>query len=268
MQDNEVCGKTEEGLIIALLVITALVNFCLPFTDTYTDGNNRAHNVFIVPWYGPVTGDLPTEQDKDLVYEHYYVKLRDVAAGLISSTTFVLLTLFTNPLATCLFPTVDAAAEPEEGTSSLAASVVRTIPLLVSIFMALLMTFIGPPRQMIGYQNAPSTVRHLPPADMRENPMYGPQNPEGGAPPQNPEYSPGLHSEPTSGAMFDRNSDKQFLAQYGNSFPRGEDNLGPQSGQLGPPSHGAQGLMSGPLSGNMYGLQYDATAGVSVPRHR
>ncbi len=64
-------------LLFCLLVIAA------SFTDTYTATNDQKYVVLLMPLYGPLCFSLPSDFDKDRVYEHYYLKVRGF--GLILS---------------------------------------------------------------------------------------------------------------------------------------------------------------------------------------
>ena len=86
--------------------------------------------------------------------------------AIVATACFILIAIFTNPVCMCLFPSGN-----KDGPSRFDASIVRTVPIVVSILCGMLMICLGPPRQMLGYQNIPDTV---PPAPRTaENPMYG-----------------------------------------------------------------------------------------------
>lgn len=81
-------------------------------------------------------------------------------------TTFLLIIIFTNPICMCLFPSYEF-----NGTSRFDPAIVRTVPIVIAIIMAMIMVCLGPPRQMLGFQNVPETGggqdRH-----MADNPIY------------------------------------------------------------------------------------------------
>jgi hypothetical protein len=62
-------------LIIALLVIWTIITAVSCFTDTYRASDDRLHVVLLIPFYGPQCFNLPSDFDKDRVYEFYYVKV-------------------------------------------------------------------------------------------------------------------------------------------------------------------------------------------------
>lgn len=69
------CQDQQRQLMIALLIIFCILNFMSCFTDTYTASNGQKYWVFIMPFYGPLCFSLPTDQDKDRVYEFFYLKV-------------------------------------------------------------------------------------------------------------------------------------------------------------------------------------------------
>ncbi|KAJ9526100.1 hypothetical protein QJQ45_009535 [Haematococcus lacustris] len=66
----------------------------------------------------------------------------------------------------CLFPSGLA-----DGTSRFDASIVRTVPVVVAIIMAMLMVCLGEPRQMLGFQNVPETCPSID-RQLGDNPIY------------------------------------------------------------------------------------------------
>ena len=45
------------------------------FTDHYTAFDGNKHLVLLIPFYGPMCFNLPTDLDKDRVYEKFYLKV-------------------------------------------------------------------------------------------------------------------------------------------------------------------------------------------------
>lgn len=166
INDSGSCMPQQRQLMIALLVIFCILNVMACFTDTYTASNQQKFWVFIIPFYGPLCFSLPTDYDKDRVYEFYYLKIRDYVHAFASLLTFLLVIIFTNPICMCLFP-----GEDDNGTSRFDAAIVRTVPVIVSIIMALSMVCLGPPRQMLGFQNVPETAPPLE-RQLNDNPIY------------------------------------------------------------------------------------------------
>lgn len=160
------CEPQQRQLMIALVVIFAVMNFLVCFTDTYTGSNQQKFWVLVMPFYGPVCFSLPTDFDKDRVYDHYYLKIRDYMHAMISTLAFLLVITFTNPISMCLFP-----SGMSNGTTRFDPAIIRTVPVVVAIITSLIMVCLGPPRQMIGYQNVPDTC---PPIEkqMGNNPIY------------------------------------------------------------------------------------------------
>ena len=167
INDSSYCQPQQRQLMIALLVIFSILNFFSSFTDTYTATNNQKSWVFIMPFYGPLCFSLPTDYDKDRVYEFYYLKIRDYAHALVSVLTFLLIIIFTNPICMCLFP-----GTREDGTSRFDPAIVRTVPIVIAIIMSMVMVCLGPPRQMLGLQNVPETAPVVE-KQMGDNPIYG-----------------------------------------------------------------------------------------------
>lgn len=167
ISNSSSCEPQQRQLMIALLVIFCLANMLVCFTDTYTASNGQKFWVFIMPFWGPVCPSLPSDLDKDRVYECFYLKLRDYAHAFISMATFLLVIIFTNPICMCLFPNDGEG----NGTSRLDDAVVRTVPVVVAIIMAVIMVCLGPPRQMLGNQNGPETAQPVE-ARMGDNPIY------------------------------------------------------------------------------------------------
>lgn len=72
------CAVQERQLMIALVVIFSLVCFLVSFTDTYTAYNGLKFWVILVPMHGPICFSLPTEEDKDRVWDSFRLKVRSV----------------------------------------------------------------------------------------------------------------------------------------------------------------------------------------------
>lgn len=211
-------GYTTSCLSCRQLVSAVLALFCIlvvvtSFTDTYTASNGLKFIVLLVPLYGPVCFSLPSDFDKDRVYEFYYLK---VSRFIVQIASFIPLNGASCMLdrfvitSTLLFPWQPSclssslshpspcACIPLEkvmGTHgrslfisaftvsqcihtsfkwsafciryyeqyilsnvcSIDASVVRTIPIVVALMTSLVMMCLGPPRQMIGFQNVEET---------------------------------------------------------------------------------------------------------------
>eukprot|EP00798_Chlamydomonas_sp_ICE-L_P014026 gene14026-19963_t len=140
------CADTERKLLIALVVIFGVMVIVVSFTDTYTASDGQSYPVLIFPVYGPVCYTLPTIEDKDRVYDSYYLKVRDYIHAFISTTVFVLIALFISPISNCMFPSDD-----EDEGARFDSSTVRTVPIVVALIGSLMMMCLGPPRQMLGY---------------------------------------------------------------------------------------------------------------------
>ncbi len=162
------CAKQQRQLLIALLVIFCFVNMLSCFTDTYTATNGQKFWVLLVPFYGPLCFSLPTDYDKDRVYEYYYLRYRDYFHAFASMLAFLLIIIFSNPISMCIFPSGNS-----DGTSRFDPSVIRTVPILIAIIFSMLMVCLGPPRQMLGIQNVAETCPALEQGKMGDNPMYG-----------------------------------------------------------------------------------------------
>ncbi|GLC33325.1 hypothetical protein PLESTB_000345600 [Pleodorina starrii] len=152
INDSSFCREQERALVIAMLVMFAVVCFFVSFTDTYTALDGQKFWVLIMPIYGPLCFSLPTEEDKDRVYDNFYAKGRDFVHATLSTAAFVLIMLFTNPVCMCIFP-----SGHQDGTSQFDAAIVRTVPVVVALIVGMVMMCLGPPRQMIGFQNVPET---------------------------------------------------------------------------------------------------------------
>lgn len=150
-----VCDNQSRQLVIAIMVIFCLLVIIASFTDTYIASNNLAYVVILLPFYGPICFSLPTDYDKDRVYEFFYLKTRDYVHAFISMATFLLIVIFINPIAICLFPA--PSGDPNNNGSKLSTSIIRTVPVLISVILGLAMLCIGPPRQMIGHSNVEET---------------------------------------------------------------------------------------------------------------
>lgn len=165
INDNGYCSTQERQLLITMEVLFAIICFATAFTDSYTATNGMKYWVFLLPGAGPQCFSLPTEYDKDRVYEFYYLKIRDYVHALVSTLAFLLISMFTNPVCMCLYP-----SGLDNGTARFDASIVRTVPLVVAVTSAVLMICLGPPRQMLGYQNVPETCPPFP--TVEENPIF------------------------------------------------------------------------------------------------
>ncbi|MEW5303423.1 MAG: hypothetical protein WDW36_006116 [Sanguina aurantia] len=146
------CAEQERQLMIALVVIFSLICFMVSFTDTYTAYNGLKFWVVLVPFHGPICVSLPTDEDKERVFEYFNVKLRDIVHAFLSMLVFILISLFTNPVCMCIFP------------SGLADGTSRFDPSIRCSWSAS-----APPRQMLGYQNVPDTAAMT---FAMDNPMY------------------------------------------------------------------------------------------------
>ena len=58
-----------------LLTFWAVATGLTCFTDYYKALDESVHVVLLVPIYGPIGLNLPSDADKDRVYEFYYVKV-------------------------------------------------------------------------------------------------------------------------------------------------------------------------------------------------
>ena len=159
INDSPFCRDQERSLVIAMLVLFSLACFMVSFTDTYTALNGQKFWVLMIPFYGPLCFSLPTEEDKDRVYDFYFLKVRDYVHGLLSTLCFILIALFTNPICMCIFP-----SGLKDGTSSFDSAIVRTVPIVVALLCGMIMMCLGPPRQMLGFQNVPDTQKGPDPA--------------------------------------------------------------------------------------------------------
>lgn len=59
-----------------MLVLFSIACFMVSFTDTYTALNGQKFWVIMMPFYGPLCFSLPCEEDKDRVYDFFYLKAR------------------------------------------------------------------------------------------------------------------------------------------------------------------------------------------------
>eukprot|EP00798_Chlamydomonas_sp_ICE-L_P007518 gene7518-665_t len=167
------CIDEDQQLLTALIVIFSLFVVMVSFTDAYTASNAQVYPVLIFPVYGPVCFMLPSVDDKDRVYDAFYLKVRDYLHAILSLATFVLIAVFINPISTCLYPSTNPQSDE---ASKFSDSTVRTIPIVVALIAALMMMCLGPPRQMIGLTNVPETCS---PPDFRgggSNPIYTPRS--------------------------------------------------------------------------------------------
>eukprot|EP00201_Polytomella_parva_P001549 CAMPEP_0175073292 /NCGR_PEP_ID=MMETSP0052_2-20121109/20450_1 /TAXON_ID=51329 ORGANISM="Polytomella parva, Strain SAG 63-3" /NCGR_SAMPLE_ID=MMETSP0052_2 /ASSEMBLY_ACC=CAM_ASM_000194 /LENGTH=308 /DNA_ID=CAMNT_0016341023 /DNA_START=74 /DNA_END=1000 /DNA_ORIENTATION=+ len=176
INDTSQCVQQERNLVIAIISLMAVAVFLSSFTDTFTSKNGQKYTVFLAPFYGPICFSLPSEEDKDHLYEFYFFKGRDLAHGFMATIAFTLISIFMNPVCMCLFP-----SHHNDGTSSFDSSIIRTIPIVVSLIIALMMICLGPPRQLIGFQNVPETAP-LPTQNInrsmradQENPVFLPR---------------------------------------------------------------------------------------------
>lgn len=165
------CATQQRQLMIALLFIFCVLNILSCFTDTYTASNQNKYWVFIIPGYGPLCFSLPSDPDKDLVYDNYYLRYRDYAHAFCSVTTFLLIIIFSNPISMCLCPSGNS-----DGTSRFDPAIIRTVPILIAIIMSMAMVCLGPPRQLLGMQNVQETCQP-PERSMGDNPIYGSKYP-------------------------------------------------------------------------------------------
>ncbi|GFR47316.1 hypothetical protein Agub_g9004 [Astrephomene gubernaculifera] len=188
INDSSFCQDQERSLVIAMLVLFALACFFASFTDTYTALNGQKFWVLMMPFYGPLCFSLPTGEDKDRMYDHYYLKVRDYVHALLSTAAFVLIVLFTNPVCMCIFP-----SGVKDGTSQFDAAIVRTVPVVVALLIGLITMCLGPPRQMLGFQNVPETCP-ISDRPMSTNPMYA--GSQGDYPPTIPEGDEDYESAP------------------------------------------------------------------------
>lgn len=93
--------------MVAMLVVFCIFVIVCSFTDTYTASNNIKYLVLLMPFYGPVCFSLPTDFDKDRVYDNYYLKVRDYIRAGLAMICFLLIVLFITPISVCLFPESD-----------------------------------------------------------------------------------------------------------------------------------------------------------------
>ena len=52
-----------------------LMVFVTSFTDHYLASNQTKYVVLLIPFYGPMCFSLPSEFDKDRMYELFYIKV-------------------------------------------------------------------------------------------------------------------------------------------------------------------------------------------------
>uniref|UniRef100_A0A7S0RXL8 Uncharacterized protein n=1 Tax=Chlamydomonas leiostraca TaxID=1034604 RepID=A0A7S0RXL8_9CHLO len=249
ISNSNSCEPQQRQLMIALLVIFCILNLLACFSDTYTASNGQKFWVFIMPFYGPLCFSLPSDYDKDRVYEFYYLKIRDYIHAFISMLTFLLIIIFTNPICMCLFPNEDT----DDGTSRLDAAIVRTVPVVVAIIMAMLMVCLGPPRQMLGFQNVPETAPVVE-AKMGDNPIYNK-----GYPP--PPYSRGGPPAAMEGGSIPEGEmegdyddrpplegppSKLYPQGSRDNYPSARDNMPPRDYNRPPSSRGEGGYRTPP----------------------
>ena len=61
-------------LAVLISLWTVIVIFSC-FTDHYPALDGSKHLVLLIPFYGPMCFNLPTDMDKDRVYEKFYLKV-------------------------------------------------------------------------------------------------------------------------------------------------------------------------------------------------
>lgn len=214
-----VCDNQSRQLVIAIMVIFAILVIFSCFTDTYTASNNQSYIVLLMPLYGPICFSLPSDYDKDRVYEFFYLKTRDYVHAFLSMAAFLLIVIFINPISICLFPA--SSSDPNGSGSRLSTSIIRTLPVLISVILGLAMMCLGPPRQMIGNANCEETCpREKLEEQMGTNPMFGtaprPSMPNQRAPPQyQQQYGGQMGPPPPMGPPMDDNE-----GGYDDSYPQ------------------------------------------------
>lgn len=81
INNTQQCDGATRGLLIAIMVLFACSTILCAFTDTYTASNNQKFIVLLIPRYGPICMSLPTDLDKDRVYEFYYDRVSTSLRG-------------------------------------------------------------------------------------------------------------------------------------------------------------------------------------------
>lgn len=215
ISDVSECATEVQQLVKVLLSFCAVICFCTCFTDTFTASDNSRNLVLLVPFYGPVCGGLPSDYDKDRLYERFHLKLRDYVHAFVSTTAFVIIGLFSNPAAACLYPSGN-----QDGTTRFDPAVVRALPIMTAALSAVFFAMMGEPRQCLGYMNSVETAPGTPGAQapsigsVTSNPMYAhnPDAPMEPAPPGNGKGGPAGLAGPPSAAYARANSGKGGIA--------------------------------------------------------
>ena len=57
------------------MVVWTLIVMGSCFTDHYLASNDQKYLVLLIPFYGPLCFNLPSDLDKDRVYEFFYLKV-------------------------------------------------------------------------------------------------------------------------------------------------------------------------------------------------
>ncbi|KAG1674463.1 hypothetical protein FOA52_003068 [Chlamydomonas sp. UWO 241] len=226
IMSNAACTESTRGLMIAVIVFFCIFVLSAGFTDTYTASNNIKYMVVLIPLHGPVCFSLPTDFDKDRVYDHFYLKIRDYIRALLAMVTFLLIVIFITPISVCLMP-----ADSNPNISSLDPAVVRTLPIVFAVLSALMFMCLGNPRQCIGFQNVEETCPGME-SKMGNNPIYAGERGAGGSSQQYPGPAPSI----PEGDEDDYNEPPPYSNQGhpSNSYP-------PHSSQASLPKQGSQG---------------------------
>jgi hypothetical protein len=77
------CASDQRQLLIALLVVICMFHILACFSDSYSASNGQKFWVFILPAYGPLCFSLPSDWDKDRVYEYYYLRCASLEKPII-----------------------------------------------------------------------------------------------------------------------------------------------------------------------------------------
>ncbi|KAL2622043.1 hypothetical protein R1flu_002248 [Riccia fluitans] len=151
--NNGECGGTEKFMTGILLFAFAIICWVLNFTDSVTTTNG-------VVYYGIVTSkglfspqfkgsNIVGVKENDYFYDDaenkYRVNIFDYINGLLNVVVLGVLTMLTPPVSTCFYPKISK-------------TIVKTVPILVAIFVGAYFAFAPPPRNGLGFSQAVGSV--------------------------------------------------------------------------------------------------------------
>ncbi|MEW5301549.1 MAG: hypothetical protein WDW38_010287 [Sanguina aurantia] len=170
INDGGYCEPAQQQLLAGVLVFFCVLVFAVRFTDTYTASNGGIFHVILIPFYGPLCSQLPSQWDKDQVATHFHTTPADFVAASAATGCFLLVSVFCNPMVMCFFPNTGNPHAPystgypfqgqpnRDGTSTFGRAVVAILPVFACLIAMLFFICLTPKRQMIGRQNLVDTV--------------------------------------------------------------------------------------------------------------